>query len=168
MARPVFYPTRRGGRVVECGGLENRLACIGSRGFESLLLRQFEFWAPSDGSFFCYWALPMQKQEEGFEPVGVRSWAKARTFAAQHARCESAAALPARSAGDILPPPPVCLCARCVKGLRRGDRLQTTYRQGFPRRSWRRAGRWRMFLWPGRLPCHRVLGFRPLPQTCDA
>ena len=41
MTRPVFYPTRRGGRVVECGGLENRLACIRSRGFESLLLRQF-------------------------------------------------------------------------------------------------------------------------------
>ena len=115
MARPVFYPTRRGGRVVECGGLENRLACIGSRGFESLLLRQFEFWAPSDGSFFCYWALPMQKQEEGFEPVGVRSWANARAFAAQHARCESAAALPARSAGDIPPPPSVCLCARSLK-----------------------------------------------------
>ena len=32
---------RRGGRVVECGGLENRLACIRSRGFESLLLRHF-------------------------------------------------------------------------------------------------------------------------------
>ena len=66
------------------------------------------------------------------------------------------------------PPSPVCLCARCVKDLRRGDRLQTTYRQGFPRRSWRRAGRWRMFPWPGRLPCRRVLGFRPLPQTCGA
>ena len=34
-------PMRRGGRVVECGGLENRLALVGSRGFESLLLRQF-------------------------------------------------------------------------------------------------------------------------------
>ena len=42
---------------------------------------------------------PVQKQEEGFEPVGVGSWANARTFAAWHARCESAAALPARSAG---------------------------------------------------------------------
>ena len=102
MARPVFYPTRRGGRVVECGGLENRLACIRSRGFESLLLRQFEFRAPNDGGFFCYRALPVRKQEEGFELVGVRSWAKARTFAAQHARCESAAALPARSAGASL------------------------------------------------------------------
>ena len=27
--------------MVECGGLENRLACIRSRGFESLLLRHF-------------------------------------------------------------------------------------------------------------------------------
>ncbi len=167
MTRPVFYPTRRGGRVVECGGLENRLACIRSRGFESLLLRQFEFRASSDGSFFCYRS-PVQKQEEGFEPVGVRSWANVRAFAAQHARREGAAALPARSAGDIPPYPSVCLCSRCVKGLRRGDRLQTTYRQGFPRRSWRRAGRWRMFPWPGRLPCRRALGFRPLPQTCDA
>ena len=115
----------------------------------------------------CYRS-PVQKQEEGFEPVGVRSWANARAFAAQHARREGAAALPARSAGDIPPYPSVCLCARCVKGLRRGDRLQTTYRQGFPRRSWHRAGRWRTFPWPGRLPCRRALGFRPLPQTCGA
>lgn len=34
-------PLRRGGRVVECGGLENRLPLLGVRGFESLLLRQF-------------------------------------------------------------------------------------------------------------------------------
>ena len=51
---------------------------------------------------FCYRALPVQKQEERFEPVGVRSWANARAFAVQHARCESAAALPARSAGASL------------------------------------------------------------------
>ena len=157
MARPVFYPTRRGGRVVECGGLENRLACIRSRGFESLLLRQFEFRAPSDGSFFviapCAEAGGGVRTRRGAElgkRVGV-----------------CAAVLPARSAGDI-PPPSVCLCSRCVKGLRRGDCLQTTCRQGFPRRSWRQAGRWRMFPWPGRLPCRRALGFRPPPQTCDA
>ena len=77
MTRPVFYPTRRGGRVVECGGLENRLACIRSRGFESLLLRQFEFRASSDGSFFCYRTRPVQKQEEGFEPVEVLSCKRA-------------------------------------------------------------------------------------------
>lgn len=41
----------------------------------------------------------MQKQEEGFEPVGVRSWANAWVFAAQHG---SAAALPARSTKDTL------------------------------------------------------------------
>ena len=37
--------------MVECGGLENRLACIRSRGFESLLLRQLIAKAPS-GAFF--------------------------------------------------------------------------------------------------------------------
>ena len=88
--------------MVECGGLENRLACIRSRGFESLLLRQFEFRASSDGSFFCYRARPVQKQEEGFEPVEVRSWANAWVFATQHARRGSAAALPARSTKDTL------------------------------------------------------------------
>ena len=40
MTRPVFYPTRRGGRVVECGGLENRLTTLWLRGFKSLPLRQ--------------------------------------------------------------------------------------------------------------------------------
>ena len=30
----------------------------------------------------------MQKQEEGFEPVGVRSWANARAFAPQRSRRE--------------------------------------------------------------------------------
>ena len=166
MARPVFYPTRRGGRVVECGGLENRLACIRSRGFESLLLRQFEFRAPSDGSFFvialCAEAGGGVRTRRGGE-LGKR--ADVCSVARKVRKRRSA---PGAKRGGILPPPSVCLCSRCVKGLRRGDRLQTTYRQGFLRRSWRRAGRWRMFPWPGRLPCRRVLGFRPPPQTCDA
>ena len=157
MTRPVFYPTRRGGRVVECGGLENRLACIRSRGFESLLLRQFKFSSFQRWKLFLLSGPPRAKAGGG---VRTRRGAELQTR-------EGAAVLPARSAGDI-PPPSVCLCSRCVKGLRRGDCLQTTCRQGFPRRSWRRAGRWRMFPWPGRLPCRRVLGFRPLPQTCGA
>ena len=40
------------------------------------------------GAFFVIGPSSM-KQEEGFEPVGVRSWANARAFAAQHARCEA-------------------------------------------------------------------------------
>ncbi len=37
------FTLRRGGRVVECGGLENRLPLLGVRGFESLLLRHLTF-----------------------------------------------------------------------------------------------------------------------------
>ena len=153
MTRPVFYPTRRGGRVVECGGLENRHE--GSNPSSSASLN---FELPAMEAFLL--SGPPRTKAGG----GVRT-RRGAELGKRVSVC--AAASPARSAGDV-PPPSVCLCSRCVKGLRRGDRLQTTYRQGFPRRSWRRAGRWRTFLWPGRLPCRRALGFRLLPQTCGA
>ena len=50
--RGAASPLRRGGRVVECGGLENRLPLHGVRGFESLLLRHLVRQTPRTGAFF--------------------------------------------------------------------------------------------------------------------
>ncbi len=50
--------------MVECGGLENRLALFGSRGFESLLLRQSTVRVPATGRF------SFGRTRRGFEPEG--------------------------------------------------------------------------------------------------
>ena len=55
--------------MVECGGLENRLACIRSRGFESLLLRHFGCESSQEWELFCFESLTSKYGKEG----GVRT-----------------------------------------------------------------------------------------------
>ena len=55
--------------MVECGGLENRLACIRSRGFESLPLRQNIFLLKSlyfndTGSFLLFWQVLQEERKD--------------------------------------------------------------------------------------------------------
>ena len=90
-------PLRRGGRVVECGGLENRLPLHGVRGFESLLLRHLVRQTPRTGAFFML----AEDAGDSNRKVLAGQWpAKGRAQRGPRA-------LPQGDAG-IPPPPPSC------------------------------------------------------------
>ena len=81
--------------MVECGGLENRLALFGSRGFESLLLRQSTNRVPATGRFI------FGRMRRGFEPEGRE---KPKGFS--RAERSEAYERPAKRDAGIPPPPP--------------------------------------------------------------
>ena len=61
--RGVACTLRRGGRVVECGGLENRLALSGHEGSNPSSSARFHGTLPVGSVFFCSWP------SQGFEPA---------------------------------------------------------------------------------------------------
>ena len=87
--RGAASPLRRGGRVVECGGLENRLPLHGVRGFESLLLRHMIGRAPATGLFSCEGPVSRdsnRKVATGRWPVAGRAAGEAHERRRQAAR----------------------------------------------------------------------------------